>query len=169
MNNKLRNIYWTAAITIWIGCYCNAAVAEFIPAVDDSNALKVTLYAPMATPVEVVSTQLEALNLEDLNAAIDAIHPSSPDLPQTKDWTEKLFKIYDLRYTLEKNTLESETENTAKVRFSQTTEKISGPVFRNNHIDGVHVLKKYDGKWKIYETQIIKIEFLDELNSNSVN
>jgi hypothetical protein len=169
MNNKPRNIYWTAAITIWIGCYCNAAVAEFVPAVDDSTALKVTLYAPTATPVEVVSAQLEALNFEDLNAATDAIHPSSPDFSQTKDWTEKLFKIYDIRYTLEKNTLESETENTAKVGFSQLTEKISGPAFRNNRIDGVHILKKYDGNWKIYETQIVKIEFLDELNSNSAN
>jgi hypothetical protein len=164
ISNNLKNIYWITAITIWIGCYENAAVAKLLPAVDGSNAVKVTLSAkkPISTPVEVVCDQLEALNHEDLTAAIDAIHPSSPGFQQTKEWTEKFFDIYNLRYTFQKITLVSETVDTAKVQFSQTTKKVSGQTFRNNRIDGVHVLKKYNGKWKIYETQVIKIEFLDD-------
>jgi hypothetical protein len=163
INKNLKNIYWITAITIWIGCYENVAVANFSPTVDYPNVVEVTLLAnkPIATPVEVVRNQLEALNNEDLTTAIDAIHPSSPGFQQTKEWTEKFFDIYDLRYTLQKVTLESETLDTAKVQFSQITKNISDQTFRNNRIDGVHVLKKYDGEWKIYETKVIKIEFLD--------
>jgi hypothetical protein len=164
MNNNLGNISWTAAITILLGCSGNASVAKVLPAVDDSVAAKVILYAkkPIATPVAVVRAQSEALNREDMKAAADAIHPSSPGFQQTKDITAKLFSIYDLRYTLKNIKLESETADTAKVRFSQITKKISGPAFRNNRIDGIHILKKDDGRWKIYDTQTIKIEFLDK-------
>lgn len=164
MNHNFRNIYWIAAITIGTGCYCNVAVAKSLPAVDNPNAVKVTLYQkqPIITPVQVVHDQLDAMNREDLNAAINAVHPSSPGFQKTKSLTEELFNIYDLRYSLKETTLESENTDTAKVKFSQITNKISGPEFRNNFISGVHILKKYNGEWKIYDTQIIKIEFSDK-------
>jgi hypothetical protein len=164
MNHNFRNLYWIMATTISTGCYCNVAVAKILPAVNNQNTVKVTLYQnqPIIIPVQVVRDQLEAMNHEDFNAAINAIHPSSPGFEKTKDLTEELFKVYDLRYSLKEITLESENTDTAKVKFSQLTEKVSGQEFRNNLLTGVHILKKYNGEWKIYDTQIIKIEFLDK-------
>jgi hypothetical protein len=165
MNHNFRNIYWIAAVTVGTGCYCNVAGAKSFPAVNNQNAVKVTLYQnqPIIIPVQVVRDQLEAMNREDLNAAIDPIHPLSPRFQMTKDLTEELFKIYDLRYSLKEITLESENTDTAKVKFSQLTEKVSGQEeFRNNLLTGVHILKKYNGEWKIYDIHIIKIEFLDK-------
>jgi hypothetical protein len=165
MNHNFRTIYWIVVITIGTGCYCNVAVAKILPAVDNSNAVKVGLYEkqPIITPVQVVRDQLEALNREDLSAAMDGLHPSSPVFQRTKDLTEELFNIYDLRYSLKEITLESENTDIAKVKFTQLTEKVSGQEFNNNLLTGVHILKKYNGEWKIYDTQVTKIEFLDEL------
>jgi len=34
-------------------------------------------------------------------------------------------------------------------------------VFRDNKIDIVHMLRKTDGKWKIYGSQVKKIDYLN--------
>jgi hypothetical protein len=35
------------------------------------------------------------------------------------------------------------------------------PALRDNKIGGVHILKKSDGTWKIYDTQIDSIDYLN--------
>jgi hypothetical protein len=122
------------------------------------------LYAktPVSSPLTVVRAQVDALNRQNLNASMDGIHPSSPMFQSTKEFAEVIFKNYKLRFTLQKIALESMTADTAKVRFTQITKKISGPEFRNNRVIGVHTLKKYQGKWKIYDSKTIKIEYLDK-------
>jgi hypothetical protein len=165
MISHLKNIFSTATVTILLGCYGNPlAFAKVFPVMKEANGAKILLYAkePISSPVAVVRSQLDALNREDLNAAMNALHPSSPGFQQTKAITAELFNIYDIRYTFKKITLESGTNDLAKVRFSQISKKIAGPQFRNNRIDGVHILKKYNGQWKIYDTQTIKIEFLNQ-------
>jgi hypothetical protein len=49
----------------------------------------------------------------------------------------------------------------AKVRFSQVTRKISGPEFRDNRVSGVHVLRKLNGEWKLFDTERIKVDYLE--------
>ena len=146
MNKYLRNICLIAAIAFLVGCNKNSVETQ----------------ASFDPILAVVRANADALNREDLSAAIALMHPDSPGLQQTKEMSEKLFQAYDLRYTVKDLAVESVTGDEAKVRFSQVTEKLSGPAFRNNRVDGIHILKKQNGEWKLYNTQVTKIEYLDK-------
>ena len=113
--------------------------------------------------VAVVRAQTDALNKEDLDAALALVDPDSPGFAETKRLSEQLFRTYDIRYTLSEAAVEAVTGNEATVRFMQTTEKLSGPDFRDNRIEGVHVLKRQaDGGWKLYTTRADKVVYLDK-------
>jgi hypothetical protein len=90
------------------------------------------------------------------------IDPEVPSFAATKAMIEDLFIKFKLHYTLEKLEVQSITEDEAKVHFIQRTEKVSGPAFRNNRIDGIHTLKKTNGAWKIFSTQLNKLDYLDQ-------
>ena len=119
----------------------------------------------------VLRTQTDALNhkdsaaylatLADAGLKASTIDPDSPVYGSTKEAIEKLFELYDLRYTLKDARVESISGDEARVHFDQTTEKVSGPEFRNNHMEGTHVFKKHGGAWKIDSTQVSKLEYLD--------
>lgn len=113
-------------------------------------------------PLAVVRAQADALNRRDWASAIVAVDPESPTFEHTKEHGLKLFQTYDLRYTLKDLTLESMSGDEARVRFVQVTEKVSGPAFRDNRVAGVHTLRKRNGEWRIFNTQITKVEYLDE-------
>lgn len=113
-------------------------------------------------PLAVVRAQADALNRKDLAAAIAPIDPESPIFEPSKKMASKQFQTYDLRYTLKDLTLESMNGDEARVRFIQVTEKIAGPAFRDNRVAGVHTLRKRNGEWRIFNTQITKVEYLDE-------
>jgi uncharacterized membrane protein len=49
------------------------------------------------------------------------------------------------------------------VKYVQITKKVSGPAFRDNKVTGIHILKKSDGKWKIYNTEIKDVKYLDQV------
>ena len=118
--------------------------------------------SPSEQVLAVVRAQVDALNRKDLPAVMAALDPQSAGFEQTRQMSAKIFQAYDLRYTLKEAAVESINGDEAKVRFVQTTEKISGPAFRNNRIEGVHTLKKRNGQWKIAGTEATKIEYLDK-------
>ncbi len=161
MNKNLLQIYSIMTISLLSAGQNHFAMAKTasLPA----ETVKGT-YAkvPVLSPVAVVRAQVDALNRQNLNASMDGIHPSSPMFQSTKEFGEVIFKNYKLRFTLQNVALESISADTAKVRFTQMTKKISGPEFRNNRLVGIHTLKKYQGRWKIYDSKTIKIEYLDK-------
>ena len=110
----------------------------------------------------VVRAQADALNRKDLDATMNALDPQSPGYGQVKDMTAKIFQTYDLRYTLSDVALVSVNNDEAHVHFVQLTEKVSGPAFRNNRVEGTHTLKKRNGVWKITDTQAAKVDYLDK-------
>ncbi len=122
--------------------------------------------APAPSPSDqvlaVVRSQLDALNRKDLPAVMAVLDPESPGFEQTKAMTAKVFRDYDLHYTFKDLAVESVTNDEAHVRFSQVTEKVSGPAFRNNRVDGEHILKKRNGAWKISSTQASNVTYLDK-------
>ncbi len=166
MNKNIPKFYYIAMLAVFYGGYHRSVAAKTLPVVASlavDTVKSVTLYAkiPVSSPLFVVQSQIDALNRQDLKASMDAMHPSSPAFQTTKDFGKMIFENYQLRFKLQSTAIESITADTAKVRFTQTTKKITGPEFRNNRVDGVHILKKYKGKWKIYDTKTIKIEYLD--------
>lgn len=53
---------------------------------------------------------------------------------------------------------QEECAREAHVRFVQVTRKESGPEFRDNRIDGTHILRPSDGDWKIWTTETESVE-----------
>ena len=109
----------------------------------------------------VIRAQTKALNRRDANAALAVMHPDAPGLARTRKTTEQFVETYDLIYMLQNLSLESASENEARVRFTQVTQRASGPAFRNNRVVGIHTLRKSGGAWKLYATQVISIDYLE--------
>ncbi len=51
--------------------------------------------------------------------------------------------------------------NTAIVKVDQTTTKVRGPQFRNNKIVLMHKFNKSQGEWKMFSSEIQKVEYLN--------
>lgn len=116
-----------------------------------------------AEPVfAVVRAQVKALNKRDASAALACMHPEAPGLDRTRQTTLEVTATFDLIYMLQNLALDALSEDEARVRFTQLTRKVSGPEFRNNRVTGVHTLRKYQGAWRLYYTQVLNIEYLEK-------
>lgn len=108
-----------------------------------------------------VYENVRALQREDLEAYLATIDPGSPVFETTKALTQALFNNYDLKYELNSIEVISTAGNEAKVRVTQTTRKIAGPDFRDNRVVAIHTLRKSNGRWKLFRTDVEKIEYLN--------
>lgn len=109
---------------------------------------------------EVVKENARALENEDMDAMKATLHPESPKYDQTVAQVRQIFQEYDLTYDVEVESVEVDGEE-ARVDVVQTTRKESGPAFRDNKMWATHVLRKYQGEWRIYDTQVDDVEYLD--------
>jgi hypothetical protein len=112
-------------------------------------------------PKSVVLENVKAMENKDLEKTMATIDEESEAYKQTKLLAKRLFDTYDLKYELDSVKVLAMTDAEARVECLQTTRKVSGPVFRDNKIDIVHMLRKTDGKWKIYGSQVKKIDYLN--------
>lgn len=116
-------------------------------------------------PIEAIKAavyeNLRALQREDLEAYLATIDPGSPVFEVTKVLTEELFKTYDFKYDLNSLQVINTAGNEAKVRATQTTRKIAGPDYRDNRAVVIHTLRKTNGRWKLFRTDVEKIENLN--------
>lgn len=109
---------------------------------------------------EVVRENVRALENEDMDAMKATLHPESPKYSQTVEGMRSVFQQYDLTYDLEIESVEVDGEE-ARVEAVQTTRKESGPAFRDNKMWATHVLRKYEGEWRIYDTIVEDVEYLN--------
>ena len=109
----------------------------------------------------VVYENMKFAQNEDIENFMATIHEQAPKYASTEKEIRQAFNKYDIKYTLEGVKVIEKSDQNAKVKFVQKAEKINGPEFRNYVVTGIHVLKKSDGKWKIYSTLIEKLEYLD--------
>lgn len=114
------------------------------------------------TPEALIKANAAYMNEEDLEGVMTTIHPESPSLPATEAMAKQIFDRYDLNYKIEKIKVLEENENEVKVEFTQLATKLSGPEFKNNRITGVHTLRKDGDSWKVYSTQMVKVDLLDK-------
>lgn len=104
--------------------------------------------------MELLRSNIEAAESEDLNAFMHTVHPESPAFDSTRRLMKKTFDKYDLSYQLVEANVEELSQDVARVSFTQITRKESGPEgVKDNQVKGEHILKKSDGKWKIYNTK----------------
>lgn len=109
---------------------------------------------------KVLYKNISAAENENLEQYMNTIDTDSPIYDKTKNIVIKLFTTYELKYDLKKVVVLNKSSDEARVGFIQKTTKLNGPAFRNNEISGVHILKKIDGKWKIYNTETNDIKYL---------
>jgi len=112
-------------------------------------------------PKSIVYENVKAMENEDLERVMATIDEESGSFEQTKKLAEQLFAAYDLKYELDSVRVTGQTDTEAKVECIQTTRKVSGPAFRDNRIVAMHRLRNSDGYWKIYSTQVNKIDYLN--------
>lgn len=113
--------------------------------------------------IAVIRTNITAMEQENIEGVKRTIDDSSPGYAMTIDMTEEIFQQYDLKYTLESAKVIEKKGDRARVWFIQITEKSSGPAFRDNRLTGIHTLRKISGSWFITTTEIVEIDYLDEI------
>lgn len=109
----------------------------------------------------VIIKNTEAGNDEDVAAYINTMDKENKNFSHLGDMMNTIFSTYDLNYQVKDLKVIELKDDEAKVEFVQITKKVKGPTFRDNRIEGVHTLHKTDGEWKIYDTQIKKIDYLN--------
>ena len=98
---------------------------------------------------------------ENIDGYLSTIHPHSPIFAQTLKFLPKVFQTYDLNYTIDSISVVSVDSEKALVRVTQTTTRKSGPAFRNNRLLMLDELRKSNGQWKLYNSTMEKIDYLD--------
>lgn len=111
--------------------------------------------------ISLIKKNLEYFNEEDIDGYINTISSESPVYEPTKIAIEQAFELYDLKVTLDKIEVLEIDDEIAKVQVTQTTKKEEGPEFKNNKTIAVHTLIKTEDGWKVSNSDIKNIEYID--------
>ncbi|MCT8136845.1 hypothetical protein H1D32_03175 [Anaerobacillus sp. CMMVII] len=111
--------------------------------------------------IQVVKDNLLSANNKNIDDYMATIHVESPLYQSTRDTMLKIYSVYDLEYSFVEIEVIDVSGDTGAVRFIQTTRKINGPEFRDNQLEGINIMKKYNDEWKIYDTEVLDIVYLD--------
>lgn len=110
---------------------------------------------------KVVLENFDAYEKENIYRALETVHTQSPQYLPTKQVSNEIFPVYELKYELLSFRYLLTDGEFALARAVQKTSKISGPAFRNNVLDVVFVFKQEKGKWKFWNQVILGLEFLN--------
>ncbi len=110
--------------------------------------------------LEVIERNLQAAEKEDFEAWIQTYHEQARSCKARGSEMLECFRVYDMKYALEQAKVLDKSDNEAKVYFIQLNRTVSGPDNNDKKITGIHIMKKSYGKWKIYDTEVKKIQEL---------
>jgi hypothetical protein len=110
--------------------------------------------------LKVIEKNLEAAEKEDFDAWIKTYHETARSCKARGSEMQECFRVYDMKYALEQAKVLDKSDDEAKVLFIQLNRTVSGPDNNDKKITGVHILKKSYGEWKIYDTEIKRIQEL---------
>ena len=113
------------------------------------------------TVEDVIYANAEYLTKENLSGVMSTVDPESDQYSSTELLVENLFERFDLEFIVEEIKIIEQSDEQAKVNFTQLTKKVSGPQFKNNRIKGTHTLRKSDGSWLIFDTKILETNFIN--------
>lgn len=112
---------------------------------------------------KVIIDNLEAMEMEDIEAAMKTVDKRSPGYASSSTNIPNLFEKYDLDYSLNDMKIIAFRGDSAFVDFTQTTKKIGGPgLYRDNESMGTHLLRKHEGAWLIFGTKLNNVNYLDQ-------
>ena len=108
--------------------------------------------------IAVIKENLAATQAKDKDRVLKTIHKDCPQRRSTIEGMDYVFKNYDMVFNLEKVEVIEISGDEAKVYYEQTTRAIRGQGFPPNRSTGIHILKKENGKWKIFKTEYLSNE-----------
>lgn len=154
-------LFWVAAAGLGLVFICifGAALYQVLgPGFEFGNA------GPTDTPGQITSVlyeQVAAHNAEDIDRYMATMHSKIPGRSQMISTLQDMYATYDLHAALSGVELLEATKKEARVSFVLVTRKIRGPAFADNLIEGVFILRKEDGEWKLYDQEIENTEYLE--------
>lgn len=142
-----RKYYWLTVITVVLGC-ASTAFAEAESAAGELRNL--------------VIQNLNALQSEDLEAALSVIHTQGPAYLSAKVNTPHLFENIDLKYDLMDYKYIGQDEDYAVARTKVRDTKVAGPAFQNRELDLISVFRRENGQWKFWSQITLDTKYLNE-------
>jgi ketosteroid isomerase-like protein len=103
---------------------------------------------------------LDTLNKKDLNGYLATLDPEAPLYKQAKVDTAELFREYTLKYSIKSVKVLSIGSKEAVVQMVATVKKISGGDFKDSKMTTTNVMRKTNGKWRIYDTEVNALDVL---------
>jgi hypothetical protein len=146
-----------------IGLLCLCVCLLGIASLGNSGVLEPE---PTALPEEITAViyeNIRASNAKDYDGYMATIHSKSPNYRATEEGIQTAFSDeFTLSYRLSDVYVIEQRRNKAVVHFVLTTRLIRGPSgFRDNRVTGEMKLRTEDGAWKIYDQEVIEIDYLD--------
>jgi hypothetical protein len=108
----------------------------------------------------VIEENLQAAEKEDFDAWMKTYHERARSCKARGSEMLECFRVYDMKYALEQAKVLDRSDDEAKVYFIQFNKTVAGPDNNDKRVTGVHIMKKSYGKWKIYDTEIKRIQEL---------
>ncbi len=137
-----------------VGLFCLAVVGLVLVSTR-GYLLKPAIPTPTSEQLfNVLYANSRAANLEDVAAYMATIHPKSPTYSYTEKMLPPLFSRYNLEFYFYDLKVTSLKTNEARVHFSLSTRRLSGPAFQDNIVTGTMILRPDNGVWKIYNQTV---------------
>jgi hypothetical protein len=108
--------------------------------------------------IAVIRENIAATEAKDKDRVLKTIHKDCPQLRSTIQGMDYVFANFDMKFDLEQIEVLEVSSEDAKVYYMQTTRAISGQGFPPTRASGIHLMKKEDGKWKIFKTEYLTNE-----------
>ena len=108
--------------------------------------------------IAVIRENIAATQAKDKKRVLKTIHKDCPQLRSTIQGMEYVFANFDMVFDLEKIEVIELSREDAKVYYMQTTRAIRGQGYPPTRATGIHIMKKENGKWKIFKTEYLSNE-----------
>jgi len=108
--------------------------------------------------IAVIKENIVATEAKDKDRVLKTIHKDCPQRRSTIQGMEYVFANFDMKFDLEQIEVLEVTGEDAKVYYMQTTRAVRGAGFTPTRASGIHLMKKEDGKWKIFKTEYLTNE-----------
>ena len=108
--------------------------------------------------IAVIRENITATQAKDKERVLKTIHKDCPQLSSTIQGMDYVFANYDMVFDLEKIEVIEFSGEDAKVYYVQTTRAIRGQGYPPTRATGIHIMKKENGKWKIFKTEYLSNE-----------
>ncbi len=126
------------------------------------NLSKTAYIASIEMQIEhVVKLNVQYMQDKNLDGEMSTVDEQSPVYKQTAAVMQQLFALYELQASLKDLQIVSVDGDQAVVKTITEVHKTSGPEFKDNQTTALQTLVRRNGQWKIFQTQPLKIDYLN--------